>query len=187
MLETTDLLPFIAPCTSIPCNEYFSENISDLQVHKQLKCLNIPSFASTIALNVMHFLLSSSLIHVSSHCACPHIQLAYTWRSWLTTPVMGRLEVVDNALSDHFPASVWSTTFYFIFQSVSWPDMVKINALPLLHNECICTLHITNSLHFTHNNFIYTFINIYCKMLCTSCGHQSEQSEMENTQDHYQL
>jgi hypothetical protein len=63
LLQTTELFLLIAPCTLIPCNKYVSENISDLQAHKQLKCLNVPYLANKIAWNITHFLFSS-LVHV---------------------------------------------------------------------------------------------------------------------------
>lgn len=79
LLQTTELFLFIAPCTLIPCNKYVSENISDLQAHKQLKCLNVPYLANKIAWNITHFLFSS-LVHGSSHCACPHIPEGNGWQ-----------------------------------------------------------------------------------------------------------
>lgn len=108
----------------------------------------------------------SSISCIMYHCACPHIQLAYTSRIWLTTPVMGRLQVAGNALSDYFPARYW----VHLATVVQWKYLYIT----------------TNSLYFIHNNFTYKFISICCRELCISYAYQSEQFKMENTQSHYQ-
>lgn len=80
------------------------------------------------------------------------------------TPITGRLQIADNALTGHSFTSVFSTTFKLIFKV-----LVNLTCTP-----CHSALQwkylyvITNSLHLIPNNYTYKYISIHCKVLYIS-------------------
>jgi hypothetical protein len=95
--------------------EMWYSALRKMRTCKQLKCVNIRQVVNVIASNVMQFLLPWCLYYIMSLLTAHALTNGQrkAWSSWLTTPVMGWLELAFDAFSNWFscvPVYGMSTT-----------------------------------------------------------------------------